>query len=47
MHLTIITQNALGPDHIQNIAYQLNRSGILKQPLIEIPATTGITVRAA
>jgi hypothetical protein len=47
MHLTIITQNALGPDHIQNIAFQLNRSGILKQPLIEIPATTGIVVRAA
>lgn len=47
MNLTIITQNALGPDHIQNIAFQLNRSGILKQPLIEIPATTGITVKAA
>jgi hypothetical protein len=46
-NLTVITQNALGPDHIQNIAFQLNRSGILKQPLIEIPATTGITVRAA
>lgn len=44
MSLTIITQNAMGPDHIQNVAFNLNRAGVLKRPAIQLPATTGITV---
>lgn len=46
MNFTIITQNAMGPDHIQNLAYQLNRAGVMKRPLVQLPATTGITVSA-
>jgi hypothetical protein len=46
-NLTIITANPLGPDHIQNVAYELNRAGILKRPIVQLPPTTGITVSTA
>lgn len=46
MGLTIITQNSLGADHIQNLSFELNRAGILKRPIVQLPPTSGITVSA-
>jgi hypothetical protein len=41
--INIITRNPYGRDSIQQVAWELNRSGILNRPPIEIPPTSGIT----
>jgi hypothetical protein len=46
VNITLITRNPFGRDSIQNVAWELNRSGILNRPPIEIPPTTGL-VRGA
>jgi len=40
--LNLITKHPASPDVVQSIAYELNRSNVLKRPPIQIPPTAGL-----